>query len=88
MSLTPYEQGDTDVEWKFARTKLWLTFIDESTTLPPPFNIIPTPKTLKSLCEWVKESCCQDEDDDISFDQYDLSVRENKLRFTCQRMTI
>nr|XP_014288104.1 transient-receptor-potential-like protein isoform X2 [Halyomorpha halys] len=34
----------SDTEWKFARTKLWLSYFEESATLPPPFNIFPTPK--------------------------------------------
>ncbi|XP_071452453.1 transient-receptor-potential-like protein [Hetaerina americana] len=33
-----------DTEWKFARTKLWMSYFEESATLPTPFNIIPTPK--------------------------------------------
>jgi transient-receptor-potential-like protein len=32
------------VEWKFARTKLWMSYFEESATLPPPFNIFPAPK--------------------------------------------
>ncbi|XP_022823701.1 transient-receptor-potential-like protein isoform X2 [Spodoptera litura] len=34
----------SDVEWKFARTRLWMSYFEESATLPPPFNILPTPK--------------------------------------------
>ncbi|KAK9680688.1 Transient receptor ion channel II [Popillia japonica] len=34
----------SDTEWKFARTKLWMRYFEEAATLPPPFNIIPTPK--------------------------------------------
>ncbi|KAL0272779.1 UNVERIFIED_CONTAM: hypothetical protein PYX00_005624 [Menopon gallinae] len=34
----------SDTEWKFARTRLWMSYFEESSTLPPPFNIIPTPK--------------------------------------------
>ncbi|XP_060806466.1 transient-receptor-potential-like protein [Amyelois transitella] len=36
----------SDVEWKFARTRLWMSYFEESATLPPPFNIMPTPKLL------------------------------------------
>ncbi|RUS82324.1 hypothetical protein EGW08_009914, partial [Elysia chlorotica] len=39
-------QTDCDVEWKFARTKLWLNYMDEGSTLPVPFNMIPTPKSI------------------------------------------
>ncbi|KAM3186105.1 hypothetical protein ACTXT7_005020 [Hymenolepis weldensis] len=37
---------DCDVEWKFARTKLWLNYIDNGSTLPAPLNIVPTANTL------------------------------------------
>ncbi|CAG5122394.1 unnamed protein product, partial [Candidula unifasciata] len=39
-------QTDCDVEWKFARTKLWLNYMDDGSTLPVPFNMIPTPKSV------------------------------------------
>ncbi|ULU00598.1 hypothetical protein L5515_004070 [Caenorhabditis briggsae] len=35
-----------DLEWKFHRTKLWMAHFDEGSSLPPPFNIIITPKSL------------------------------------------
>ncbi|XP_054261415.1 transient-receptor-potential-like protein [Macrosteles quadrilineatus] len=39
----------SDTEWKFARTKLWMSYFEESATLPPPFNIFPTPKMILKL---------------------------------------
>uniref|UniRef100_A0A8C5AF49 Short transient receptor potential channel 1 n=1 Tax=Gadus morhua TaxID=8049 RepID=A0A8C5AF49_GADMO len=46
-----------DKEWKFARAKLWLSYFDDKCTLPPPFNILPSPKTLcyllTSMNKWV-----------------------------------
>nr|XP_031838367.1 transient-receptor-potential-like protein [Nomia melanderi] len=39
-----------DTEWKFARTKLWMSYFEEGGTLPPPFNIFPAPKLLLRLC--------------------------------------
>ncbi|XP_023651748.1 short transient receptor potential channel 3 isoform X2 [Paramormyrops kingsleyae] len=39
-------EDDADVEWKFARSKLWLSYFDTGKTLPPPFSIVPSPKTL------------------------------------------
>ncbi|XP_053984630.1 transient-receptor-potential-like protein isoform X1 [Hylaeus volcanicus] len=39
-----------DTEWKFARTKLWMSYFEEGGTLPPPFNIFPPPKLLLRLC--------------------------------------
>uniref|UniRef100_A0A3B3SAQ1 Short transient receptor potential channel 1 n=1 Tax=Paramormyrops kingsleyae TaxID=1676925 RepID=A0A3B3SAQ1_9TELE len=46
-----------DKEWKFARAKLWLSYFDDKCTLPPPFNIVPSPKTVcylvTSLRKWI-----------------------------------
>lgn len=39
----------SDVEWKFARTRLWMSYFEESATLPPPFNIFPTPKLVLKM---------------------------------------
>ncbi|CAJ0598054.1 unnamed protein product [Cylicocyclus nassatus] len=35
-----------DLEWKFHRTKLWMAHFDEGSSLPPPFNIVITPKAV------------------------------------------
>ncbi|XP_059156506.1 short transient receptor potential channel 7-like [Physella acuta] len=49
-------QTDCDVEWKFARTKLWLNYMDDGSTLPVPFNMIPTPKSFFYGWQAVKET--------------------------------
>ncbi|KAJ8336319.1 hypothetical protein SKAU_G00396620 [Synaphobranchus kaupii] len=38
-------EDDADVEWKFARSKLWLSYFDNGKTLPPPYSIVPSPKS-------------------------------------------
>ncbi|XP_044058953.1 short transient receptor potential channel 4b isoform X2 [Siniperca chuatsi] len=43
-----------DIEWKFARTKLWMSYFEEGGTLPSPFNIVPSPKSFYYLVEWIK----------------------------------
>lgn len=48
-------QGDCDVEWKFARTKLWMNYMDDGSTLPVPFNMIPTPKAFLYTWAFLKE---------------------------------
>ncbi|KAM4536405.1 short transient receptor potential channel 5a isoform 2-T3 [Odontesthes bonariensis] len=48
-----------DIEWKFARTKLWMSYFDEGGTLPPPFNIIPSPKSILYLLVWLHNKLCQ-----------------------------
>ncbi|NXR28020.1 TRPC4 protein, partial [Cinclus mexicanus] len=42
-----------DIEWKFARTKLWMSYFEEGGTLPTPFNVIPSPKSLWYLIKWL-----------------------------------
>ncbi|KAK2834296.1 hypothetical protein Q7C36_014997 [Tachysurus vachellii] len=42
-------EEDADVEWKFARAKLWLSYFDEGRTLPAPFNMVPSPKSFYYL---------------------------------------
>ncbi|KAJ0172577.1 hypothetical protein K1T71_011716 [Dendrolimus kikuchii] len=43
-----------DTEWKFARSNLWMSYFEDGDTVPPPFNIIPTPKQLFS---WLSRMC-------------------------------
>ncbi|CAL4063184.1 unnamed protein product [Meganyctiphanes norvegica] len=38
-----------DTEWKFARTKLWMSYFELGNTLPPPFNIFPNVKRILNL---------------------------------------
>uniref|UniRef100_A0A8C1A8A1 Transient receptor potential cation channel, subfamily C, member 7a n=1 Tax=Cyprinus carpio carpio TaxID=630221 RepID=A0A8C1A8A1_CYPCA len=47
-------EEDADVEWKFARAKLWLSYFDEGSTLPPPFNLIPSPKSFYYMAQRTK----------------------------------
>uniref|UniRef100_A0A8C8TDA2 Transient receptor potential cation channel, subfamily C, member 2 n=1 Tax=Peromyscus maniculatus bairdii TaxID=230844 RepID=A0A8C8TDA2_PERMB len=54
-------EDDADVEWKFARSKLYLSYFREGLTLPVPFNILPSPKAAFYLllpgsprpCPWL-----------------------------------
>uniref|UniRef100_A0A8C5KPH9 Short transient receptor potential channel 2 n=1 Tax=Jaculus jaculus TaxID=51337 RepID=A0A8C5KPH9_JACJA len=52
-------EDDADVEWKFARSKLYLSYFREGLTLPVPFNILPSPKAffylLRRICRFI---CC------------------------------
>ncbi len=39
----------SDCEWKFARSKLWMSYFEPGSTLPPPFNLLSVPKSLMTL---------------------------------------
>merc|ERR1719193_1556393 len=47
-----------DTEWKFARSKLWISYFEEGGTVPPPFNIIPTPKSVFYSLRWAFLRLC------------------------------
>ena len=49
------QQEDSDVEWKFSRSKLYMEFIKKNDELPVPFNMIPTPKMILTLFRKVRE---------------------------------
>ncbi|XP_045433618.1 short transient receptor potential channel 6 isoform X3 [Pipistrellus kuhlii] len=52
-------EDDADVEWKFARAKLWFSYFEEGRTLPVPFNLVPSPKSLfyllLKLKKWISK---------------------------------
>ncbi|XP_048200009.1 short transient receptor potential channel 6 [Perognathus longimembris pacificus] len=54
-------EDDADVEWKFARAKLWFSYFEEGRTLPVPFNLVPSPKSLfyllARLRAWLSRPC-------------------------------
>ena len=53
-----FHKEKADVEWKFARSKLWISYFEEGGTVPAPFNIIPTPKSIWYLLRWIWVKLC------------------------------
>ena len=71
------------MEWKFARTKLWLNYIDEGSTLPVPFNMIPTPKSFRYSVQFFKDIFVDEEEGPVN---YDFKVGINLTR--CGESTV
>ena len=50
------------MEWKYARSQLYMEYIKQGSTLPVPFNIIPTPKSIANIiratCQFVSYLVC------------------------------
>lgn len=46
------------MEWKFARSKLWISYFEEGGTVPPPFNVVPSPKSLLYTWRWLQRRLC------------------------------
>lgn len=49
--------SDEDIEWKYARTKLYLDYM-QTDTLCVPFNVIPTVKTFIRIINVIAGFCC------------------------------
>uniref|UniRef100_A0AAQ4PJ99 Transient receptor potential cation channel subfamily C member 6 n=1 Tax=Gasterosteus aculeatus aculeatus TaxID=481459 RepID=A0AAQ4PJ99_GASAC len=52
-------EDDADVEWKFARAKLWFSYFEEGRTLPVPFNLVPSPKSMLGIAKAIKSLVLQ-----------------------------
>ena len=52
-------QNHADMEWKFTRSKLWMGYFDQGSTLPPPFNLIISPKSVVYVVTAIKEMVCK-----------------------------
>ncbi|XP_056296268.1 short transient receptor potential channel 6 isoform X1 [Pseudoliparis swirei] len=48
-------EDHADVEWKFARAKLWFSYFEPGGTLPVPFNLVPSPTSVISLLMGIRE---------------------------------
>ncbi|XP_061682618.1 short transient receptor potential channel 6 isoform X3 [Syngnathoides biaculeatus] len=49
-------EGDADVEWKFARAKLWFSYFEQGCSLPVPFNLLLTLSPVASFLRGLKGS--------------------------------
>lgn len=74
-------QGDCDVEWKFARTKLWMNYMDDGSTLPVPFNMIPSPKSVLYL--WKSFSGLFKSKKNGT-DKYERKIRKTFIKVKCE----
>ncbi|XP_072015780.1 LOW QUALITY PROTEIN: short transient receptor potential channel 4-like [Amphiura filiformis] len=48
-------EEDADIQWKFSRSKLWMSFFEGRGTVAVPFNCIPTPKTVWYIIKWFRD---------------------------------
>ena len=47
-------QENSDIEWKFARSRLWMTYFERRRVLPTPLSIIPSPWSIYQFFLWLK----------------------------------
>ncbi|XP_033109974.1 short transient receptor potential channel 4-like [Anneissia japonica] len=51
-------EDNSDIEWKFSRSAIWIGYFDKQVELPIPFNILPTPKHIFDNCRSFLNMCC------------------------------
>ncbi|XP_071842592.1 short transient receptor potential channel 5-like isoform X3 [Apostichopus japonicus] len=50
-------EENSDTEWKFARAKMWISFLQPHGVVPPPFNLIPGVTDFKCLRNFITKKC-------------------------------
>ncbi|XP_070534007.1 short transient receptor potential channel 7-like isoform X2 [Ptychodera flava] len=70
-------ENDEDVEWKFARAKLWISYFERGTTLPIPLNTVPSPKSFVYAFQWLTNRLCKKEEKE--FQHVNLTDRRNGI---------
>ncbi|RXM99924.1 Short transient receptor potential channel 7 [Acipenser ruthenus] len=80
-------EEDADVEWKFARAKLWLSYYDEGRTLPAPFNLMPSPKSFyylilrtKSCLIWLCKAKAKRCDSEVEMSMLNSQIKPDRYR--------
>ncbi|KAK0145837.1 Short transient receptor potential channel 6 [Merluccius polli] len=71
-------EDDSDVEWKFARSKLWFSYFEHGSTLPVPFNLVPSPKCILGTALGILKLLCRPPRPEAK-DQLELNQELNKL---------
>ncbi|CAN7940299.1 unnamed protein product, partial [Ixodes hexagonus] len=78
-------QGNTYVEWIFARSSQWISYLDIQAGVPPPFNLFPTAGCLRFICTW---RCSKKKKGSPCYPQALMSTSESDLhvpRHICRR---
>ncbi|XP_070555124.1 short transient receptor potential channel 4-like [Ptychodera flava] len=70
-------EEDADIQWKYSRSELWMSYFGESAALPPPFNLIPSRLSLQNCFNRLRQGLCKVPDQMTSQRQ---SVIEVKLK--------
>uniref|UniRef100_A0A3B4V6G6 Transient receptor potential cation channel, subfamily C, member 6b n=1 Tax=Seriola dumerili TaxID=41447 RepID=A0A3B4V6G6_SERDU len=73
-------EDDADVEWKFARAKLWFSYFEYGGTLPVPFNLVPSPKSVVSLLLGIRKFLWAAPQEDKSKESSNDEMELNKVR--------
>ncbi|XP_031558505.1 transient-receptor-potential-like protein [Actinia tenebrosa] len=75
-------QDDADIQWKFSRTRMWMQYVDRGSVVPPPFNLIPSCKSIISGLAWLKRKVLgkRSKYEEIRLDEKEMEKKEENQR--------
>ncbi|XP_077977129.1 short transient receptor potential channel 4-like [Glandiceps talaboti] len=88
---TTYEAvvENSDTEWKYARSEMWLDYFRSGATVPPPFNMIPTPKAIMRLVQFVwNNTCARRCGREITWASRKPKVVEDNYKDVCRQLVL
>ena len=73
----------SDMEWKFSRSKLWISYFENGSTVPVPFNLIPSPKSILKtlLCRKAVKKDTTEEEQEAQSTRYNNVVKYIIIRY-------
>ncbi|XP_033110018.1 short transient receptor potential channel 4-like isoform X2 [Anneissia japonica] len=51
-------EAEADIEWKFSRAEMWMSYFDDAATVPVPFNLVPSPKSIWHVIRTIMRCFC------------------------------
>ncbi|VDD82693.1 unnamed protein product [Mesocestoides corti] len=81
MMNNSYQQiwEQADIEWKFARSKLWISYFAEGSALAVPFNLLPGRDTFKRLFKSCRCPCKKQPDEESDLDWHSIKEKVQKV---------
>ena len=58
-------RNNAELEWKFHRSKTWMKYIQKGVSRPPPMNLFPSVKEIRTFWNFLKVSYIQKKYQDI-----------------------
>ena len=72
-------QEESDVEWKFARSQLYMEYISNEHVLPVPLNLMRIPR---AIVEWCCDGCEEEEEEEKEDTDLLISTKSFRAPFT------
>ncbi|XP_070555678.1 short transient receptor potential channel 4-like [Ptychodera flava] len=79
-------EEDADMQWKFSRSSLWMSYYDETNTISPPFNVVPTWRSFKYITKNMKNKLNGEKEERKRKKQSIFAKKEKEYRDVIQQL--